>query len=238
MLKNKTIALVILCCLFISIPSMAAIFTDYGSGTTVELAVGGGIWQVNWGQGPWTWFDPVGTSILDSTVTSIFDVHAIAPADITPELVATMFVEGTLTLTAHDPGDPDIVTGTMVLSGSGKNVIEMNAANVFSDEETGVFMAPFKPLEPKLTMNLQETTGIYEDIEQVGDWDFYWAGWYVAPLIEGMALQDNIFAVLGGQAPLVGGVAEFTLTGDSVPEPATLMLLSLGSVMFLRKRRV
>lgn len=238
MFKNKTIAVIIMCFVCISIPSMAAItFTDYGSGSTIELAAGSGIWQINWGQGPWTWFEPAGTSILDSTVSSIFDVHTTAPAEISPELLATLYVDGILTLSAHDPGDAGVVTGTMVLSGSGKNVVDINAANVFVDEETGMFMAPFKPLEPKLTLNLQEVTGVFEDIEQVGEWEFYWAGWYAAPLIEGMALQDNIIVALGGQVPLVGGVAEFTLTGEYVPEPATVMLLSLGSVMFLRKRR-
>lgn len=213
-------------------------FTDYGSGTTVELTSGAGVWQVNWGQGPWTWFDPIGASILDSTVTGVFDVHTTAPADISADLVATLPIEGTLTLSSHDPGDPGTVTGTMVLSGSGQTVIDINASRVFVDEEGGMFMAPIKPLDSKSALTLQEATGIFADIEQIDDWDLYVAGWYAAPLIEGLALQDNIFAALGGQVPLIGGLAEFALTGEYIPEPATVTLLGLGGLALLRRRRL
>ncbi len=236
-LKCPILIVFMIVCLVSPIIADSMPFTDYGSGTTIQLAVGGGIWQFNWGHGPWTWFDNDDSSILDSTVTSIFDVHATAAADISAELVATMPVEGTLTLTAHDENDQDTITGSMVLSGSGINVIDINAARVFVNEETGMFMAPFKPLDPKLTLNLDEVTGVFADIEQVGEWDMYWEGWYVAPLSEGMDLQDNIFAVLGGQVPLVGGVGEVVLRGQYIPEPATLSLLALGSIAFLRRRR-
>ncbi len=210
------------------------VFTDYGSGATIELAAGAGVWQINWGQGPWTWFDPVGGSILDSSVTSIFDVHATAPADISPDLLATLPVAGTLTLTAYEG---DTAVGTMVLSGTGQNVIDINASRIEGDPATGIFLAPFRPLDPKLTMLLDEKTGIFEDIEQIGEWDFYWSGYYAGPLVEGLSLQDNIFAALGGQVPVIGGVAEFTLTGQYIPEPATISLLAFGAVALLRKRR-
>ncbi|MCK4824821.1 hypothetical protein KA005_54220, partial [bacterium] len=64
------------------IPEPATVFTDYGSGTTIELAVGKGIWQLNWGQGPWTWSDSTGQPLLDPNVSGLLDIHATAPADV------------------------------------------------------------------------------------------------------------------------------------------------------------
>ncbi|MBN1817095.1 MAG: PEP-CTERM sorting domain-containing protein [Sedimentisphaerales bacterium] len=209
------------------------VFTDYGSGVTIELVAGAGIWQIDWGQGPWTWFESAGGPILDSSVQGIFDVHATAAASISPDLIATLPVAGTLTLTAYD-GENAI--GTMVLTGAGQNVIDINASRVEGDPATGIFLVSFRPPDPKLTMNLEEKTGIFEEIEPIGEWDFYWSGYYAGPLMEGFPLQDNIFAALGGQVPVIGGVAEFALTGQYIPEPATILLLGLGSVIFLKRR--
>ena len=77
-------------------------FADYGSGTTIEISVGKGIWQLNFGQGPWTWSDDTSEPLLDSNVSGILDLHATAPADVSADLLATLPIAGKLTLTAHD----------------------------------------------------------------------------------------------------------------------------------------
>jgi len=212
-------------------------YTDYGSGTTVELALGKGIWQMNWGQGPWTWFDAVGTPLLDTNVSGVLDIHATAAADISTDLKATMPITGTLTLTATDADDHSVVTGVMALSGSGINVIDISAGRVIVDEAAGMFLAPFNPPDPSMSLVLDSATGSFAGIEQAGNWDLLLAGFYAAPLIEGMALQDNINYVLGGGAPVIGGTAEFVLTGQYVPEPATLVLLGLGGLALLRRHK-
>ena len=189
-------------------------FTDYGSGTTIELAVGKGIWQLNWGQGPWTWSDLPGLSLLDSNVSGILDIHTTAPADVSADLVATLPIAGSLTLSAHDEDYKDVTTGTMVLSGTGINVIDINASRIIMDEGSGMCFAPFHPPAPKLTLTLEEATGVFEYIEQAGDWDLNIAGSYAAPLIEGLGLQDNILAVLGGQVPIIGSIGTFALNGQ------------------------
>ena len=192
-------------------------FFDYGSGTTIELAVGKGIWQLNWGQGPWTWFDCIGQSLLDPNVSSILDIHATAPADVSADLIATLPIAGTLTLSARDDNYKDVTIGKMVLSGTGINAIDINASRVLVNEGCGMFLAPFPPPEPKVTLTLDEATGVFAYIDQVGEWELSLAGSYAAPLMKGLELQDNILAALGGQVPIIGGIAEFALTGQYTP---------------------
>lgn len=211
-------------------------FTDYGSGTTVEQGVGWRDWMINWGQGPWIWFDPLGGAILDPTVGGLFHIYDTGPAVISPDLVATVPVAGTLTLTAYDSAHPDVPVGTMVLEGTGQNVVDINASRAIRDEATGMFLVAFAPPEPKLTMTVQSQTGVFADIEQIDPWHFYLSGFFAGPLVEGMGLQDNIFAALGRQIPVIGGVGEFVLTGQYIPEPATGLLLGLGSLVLLRRK--
>lgn len=193
-------------------------FTDCGSGTTTRLFAGGATWQLNWGQGPWTWFDASGEPLLDSNVSAVLDLRTTAAADVSADLVATLPIAGTLTLTAHDERFPDVTTGTMVLSGAGINVIDINASRVIVDEGAGMFLAPFHPPGPKVTLTLDEATGVFAYVDHAGDWELSIAGSYAIPLIPGLELQDNIFTALGGNVALIGGIAEFTLSGEYVPD--------------------
>jgi len=193
-------------------------FTDYGSGTTIELFAGGATWQLNWGQGPWTWSELTGLPLLDSNVSGILDLRTTAAADVSADLVATLPVAGTLTLSAHDEDYKDVTIGTMVLSGAGINVIDINASRVLVDEGCGMFLAPFHPPGPKVTLTLEEATGVFEYINQIGDWELSLAGSYAIPLIPGLELQDNIFTALGGNVALIGGISTFALDGQYIPD--------------------
>jgi hypothetical protein len=193
-------------------------FTDYGSGTTIELFAGGATWQLKWGQGPWTWSELTGLPLLDSNVSGILDLRTTASAAVSTDLIATLPIAGTLTLSAHDEDYEDVTIGTMVLSGAGINVIDINASRVLVDEGSGMFLAPFHPPAPKVTLTLEEATGVFAYINQVGDWDLSLAGSYAIPLIKGLGLQDNIYTALGGKVPLIGGIATFALTGQYIPD--------------------
>jgi len=193
-------------------------FVDYGSGTTTQLFAGGATWQLNWGQGPWTWCDSTGQSLLDSNVSAVLDLRTTASADISADLVATLPIGGTLTLSAHDPYNKNVVTGTMTLTGTGVNVIDINASRVLVDEGSGMFLAPFHAPGPKLTMTVKKTTGVFAYVEPTGDWEMAFAGSYAIPLIEGQSLQGNIFTALGGNVALIGGLGEFELMERYVPD--------------------
>jgi len=194
-------------------------FADCGSGTTIELAVGKGIWQTNWGQGPWTWSEETSEALLDPNVTGLLDLRTTAPADVSQDMLATLPIAGTLTLTAHGERDDNEVLGTMILSGTGINVIDINPARVIVDEASGMFMAPFHPPAPKLTLTLEKSTGVFAYIDEMQDCELHLAGSYAVPLIEGLGLSDNILTALSGGVPLIGGIGAFRLAGEYVPDP-------------------
>ena len=193
-------------------------FTDYASGITTELFAGGATWQLNWGQGPWIWSEATNLQLLDSNVSGILDLRTTAVADISADLVATLPIEGTLILSAHDKDYKDVTIGTMVLSGEGINVIDINASRVVVDEGCGMLLAPFPAPAPKVTLTLEEATGVFAYIDQFSEWELNLAGSYAVPLIEGLELQDNIFTALGGGVPLIGGIGTFALTGQYIPD--------------------
>jgi hypothetical protein len=189
-------------------------FADYGSGTTIELVSGKGTWQLNWGHGPWTWSNNEGAPLLSSNVSSVLALQTTAPAKVSADLVATLPVAGTLTLAAHDQNNGNTVIGTMVLSGAGVNIVDLNASRVVVDEGSGMGMAPFHPPGPEVTMTLNEATGVFAYIQQAGDWRLELAGLYAMPLMQEGKLQDNIMAALGGKVPLIGGLGTFALSGQ------------------------
>jgi hypothetical protein len=155
--------------------------------------------------------------LLSSNVTGVLALQTTAPAKVSSDFVATLPIAGTLTLTAHDKINGNVITGTMVLSGTGVNIIEGNASRVLVDEGTGMFLAPFRAPGPELTMTLDQATGVFAYIKQAGDWRLQLSGLYAAPLMKGVALQNNVLAALGGQVPLVGGISEFALSGQYEP---------------------
>ncbi len=188
-------------------------FADFGSGTTTELVSGKGTWQLNWGQGPWTWCNSTAEPLLNSSVSGILALQATAAPKVGNDFVATLPIQGTLTLSAHDKSNSNVVIGTMTLSGPGVNMIDGNVSRVLVDEETGMFLAPFRPPGPELILTLDEATGVFAYIKQIEDWRLELAGYYAAPLMTGVTLQDNISRALGGAIPLVGGVGTFALSG-------------------------
>jgi hypothetical protein len=191
-------------------------FADYGSGTTTELVSGKGTWQINWGQGPWTWSDNEGESLLGSNVSSVLALQATGAAAINADMVGTLPIQGKLTLNAYDKSNANVVIGTMLLSGTGVNIIDINASRVIVDEGSGIGMASFHAPGPELTMTLNEATGVFAYIRQTGDWRLELAGLYAMPLMEGGATQANILAAMTGKVPLIGGLGTFALSGSYV----------------------
>jgi len=193
------------------------LFADYGSGTTTELVSGKGTWQINWGQEPWTWTDNAGATLFGSNVSSVLALHTTAPAKVSADMVATLPVQGDLILTARDKSNADVVIGTMSLSGTGVNIVDLNASRVIVDQGSGIGMAPFHAPGPELAMTLNEATGVFAYIRQTADWRLQLAGLYAMPLAGEGITQTHILAALGGKVPLVGGLGTFALSGQYDP---------------------
>lgn len=193
-------------------------FADYGSGTTIELVSGKGTWQINWGQGPWAWSsESTAQPLLDPNVSGILDIHTTAPANVSADLVATLPIEGTLTLSAHEKSNNNVVIGTMMLRGTGVNIVDLNVSRVVVDEGSGIGMAPFHAPGPEMTMSLEEATGVFAYIKQTGNWRLQLAGLYAMPLTKEGISQAHILAALGGKVPLIGGLGVFALSGQYEP---------------------
>lgn len=193
-------------------------FTDYGSGTTIELVSGKGTWQISWGQGPWAWSsESTAQPLLDPNVSGILDIHTTAPANVSADLVATLPIEGTLTLSAQEKSN-NVVIGTMMLRGTGVNIVDLNVARAVVDEGSGIGMAPFHAPGPEMTMSLEEATGVFAYIKQSGNWRLQLAGLYALPLTKNPISQAHILAALGGKVPLIGGLGTFALSGQYVPD--------------------
>jgi hypothetical protein len=201
----------------VSATGEAVPFADYGSGFTTELVSGKGTWQINWGQGPWAWCDDTAQPLLGTNVTGVLALQTVAATKVSADLMATLPIMGTLTLTARDKANGNVVIGTMTLSGTGVNIIDINASRVLVHEGSGMFLSPFPRPGPELTLTLSEATGIFAYIKQPGDWRLQFAGLYGAPLVKGAKLQDNIMLALGGKVPLIGGLGEFALSGQHEP---------------------
>ena len=179
------------------------------------MVSGKGTWQINWGQGPWTWSDnTTALPLLGANVSSILALQTTAPAKVSADLVATLPIAGTLTLSAHDQNNGNGVIGTMVLSGTGVNIVDLNASRVLVDQGTGMALAPFHPPGPEVALTLKEATGVFAYVKQAGDWRLQLAGLYAMPLIKGVKLQDNIMQALGGKVALIGGLGDFALSGQ------------------------
>jgi hypothetical protein len=189
-------------------------FADYGSGTTTELISGKGTWQINWGQGPWTWSDNAGEPLFGSNVSSVLALHTTAPAKVNADMVVTLPVQGDLILTACDKSNAKVVIGTMSLTGTGVNIIDLNAARVVVDQGSGIGMAPFSAPGPELAMTLNEATGVFAYLRQTGDWRLELAGLYAMPLAGEGITQMHILKALGGEVPLIGGLGTFALSGQ------------------------
>jgi len=80
-------------------------------------------------------------------------------------------------------------------------------------------------------------TGIFEDVVPVGAWEWHVSGVITVTRIPTLDVQTNMLAALQNSALIQGAQEEVVLTGQFIPEPTTLVLLTLGSVMVVRRRR-
>lgn len=204
---------------------------------TDEGVAYGSHWSWRFTEGPFTWLSD------DDAPLPNWSMSAFAREE-------DIWAGGSsLVITAHEPGDPSAVTGTLTLRIEAvDHAPNYNADDAIVDEDAGLIMTSFgyRNLPGSPSTIITETldkTGVFENIELVGDQNIYFNGYLFLRRIEGMDVQENIYQTLGTEGPL-GGFCTAVWDGayEMVPEPSAIAsLLSAAAVGLLacrlRRRR-
>jgi hypothetical protein len=217
-------------------------FEMYENFTLQQLSPTELVTQDAYAAGPFTWYASSGAAPLpgwDATCTGAASVHAVGPPEIDPvNMLLRVPFAGTFAVEAHAPDGS--VTGTLTTTFVGVQALNINPATLIVNEDTGfIFQQCGSPLiggSPIPTHTLTGATGVFEGIEQAGDWMEYGSWYQVIPRVPGMSVLDNVLGV-----PAIAAFGQAVVVGQYVPEPSTLLLLSMGAVVLLaytwRKRR-
>ena len=202
-------------------------FCDYGYAFTENLSATSGDWEQVWGLRSVDWFECTASpnnSLLNRNVSGKLESEAIA---------FPYFPYNPGFGTSEDSGEYTLVVplaGTLTLSGPGKSghlvlgsvgvynfVVDGNADAATVDKDAGTIKIPFGraayPDSSPMRMTIEEASGRYETIKQVGEWEFYVSGEITLARIPYLSVQDNILAALIIPGLIVWAEEEMVLTG-------------------------
>jgi hypothetical protein len=179
---------------------------------TAEGVPYGSHWSWRFSQGPFTWRSD------DDAPLPNWSMSAFAREE-------DIWAGGSsLTVVAHEPGDPSAVRGTMLLGIQGlDHAMNLNADDAIVDEDAGLIMTSFGypnlPGQPStIITETLEKTGVFENIELVGDQNIYFNGHLFVRRIEGMDVQENIIQAITTEGPM-GGFCTAVWDGEYIVLP-------------------
>jgi len=173
----------------------------------------GSHWSWRFAPGPWAWLSDADDALPHWTISAFAKEEDL------------WGVGGSLSMTAHEPGDPSAVRGTLVLGIEAlDHAMNFSADDAIVDEGAGLIMITFGyqnlpgPASTIITGTL-EKTGVFKDIELVGEQNIYFNGHLFLRRIADMDLQDNINQIVQTEGPL-GGFCTAVWDGHYLPQPA------------------
>lgn len=173
--------------------------------------------------GPWTWFPQTNEAApFWNSVVTFEDVATPAgEPGFSEDGIVSIPVNGTLTVNAHSPEDPEKVIGTMVLTSTGPfNIVgDLNPEHATLDEQLGMLYtrwgSPLLPEgQPVATYVLEEETGVFaeDDLQLVGEQHVSYNALLGLQLAEGLSVEEVMQRA--GPPTVVGGFGEWSWTGQ------------------------
>lgn len=194
-------------------------FCEYGSAQSVQLGSGGGLWTQQWGQHPVKWFQcetSPNNGLLNKNVVGTLQSQTVGAPYISPSLMVTLPLAGTLTLTAYEDDAHTEVSGEIVASFQGDFLLDGFAGH--ATETSGKILIPFGRAASSdatpMYMEVVSATGKFKNVNQVDLWEFYVSGQITLARVPTLPLQVNILAALQNSALILGAEEETVLTGS------------------------
>jgi len=193
-------------------------FCEYGTGISLQLGAGGGLWDQTWGEEAWEWYDcdaEPNVGFLNKNVVGLLGTTTAGPPQIDGDWILRFDFGGWFVLTAND--NPGEIAGQIFGDVEGTFVADINADRAVVDEEAGTITIVFGAElhdDPDALITVTETTGKFKSIHAEGPWEWHVSGTVDIALVEGLPLQMNILAGLGNPDLLLGAEEEIVLSGS------------------------
>jgi len=180
---------------------------------TADGAPYGSHWSWRFAQGSWTWLSDADDALPHWSISAFAEEEDL------------WGVGGSLSITAHEPGNPSAVRGTLALGIEGlDHAMNLSADDAIVDEGAGLIMITFgyqnlPGVASTIITGTLEKTGVFKDIELIGEQNIYFNGHLFLRRIADMDLQDNINQIVQTEGPL-GGFCTAVWDGHYLPQPA------------------
>ena len=209
--------------LIASLPGLAGAaqvksFCESGFATALQFGAGGAVWTQQWGLPPVDWFDCTASPnirLLNENVVGRQETVTTGVLAIDANLILRLPFRGTITLTAYEDDNPQLVAGQIVGAMNGTFVADLNAAHaVITDTTITIAFGQSLHSDPDALITVTETTGKFKSVRAVGDWQWRVSGTITIARVASLTPQNNIFAALGNSALILGAEEEVVLSGS------------------------
>lgn len=193
-------------------------FCESGFATALQLGAGGAVWTQQWGLPPVDWYDCpacLNVGLLNENVVGRQETVTSGAPAIDANLILRLPFRGTITLTAYEDDNPQLVAGQIVGAMNGTFVADLNAAHAtITDTTITIAFGQSIHSAPDALITVTETTGKFRSVQAEGDWLWRVSGTVTIARVASLTPQVNIFAALQNSALILGAEEEVVLSGE------------------------